>query len=63
MVRGEVMDEVEFLKEQAARFREFADREADPVKREALLDLARRCERLIEIIEGRTPDASEDDIP
>ncbi len=54
------MDEVEFLKEQAARFRDFADREADPARRDAMIDLARRCEKLIDVIEGRTSDPRED---
>jgi hypothetical protein len=45
------MDGVEFLKEQAADFRKTAEGETDPKERARLLDLARRCEELAELMQ------------
>jgi hypothetical protein len=50
------MDGVEFLKDQAANLRKFAEMETDPEEGERLLELARRCDRLIEIMEGHGRD-------
>ena len=47
------MEDVAYLRDQAAKYRELADAAADPATRQELLDLAVTCEQVANNIEDR----------
>jgi hypothetical protein len=53
--RRNVMDDADYWRDQAAKFRERAKTAEDPALHEELLDLAAVCEEVADTIEARTP--------
>jgi hypothetical protein len=49
------MDWADYLREEAAKYRQLAETADDPVLKEELLDLAATCEEVANNIEDRTP--------
>jgi hypothetical protein len=49
------MDWADYLREEAAKYRQLAETADDPVLKEELLDLAATCEEVANNIEDSTP--------